>query len=194
MLTGMEPRGGNAGRQKCSTQVVREIPAERKQGRKPRGEPGAGGGSKAGMGKGEQLRKAPPSPARRHGNAEAERGSLPIRTGWRGGSSLRAVAGRVFFLQHHDLTPKMLCNGPRRGGRCWSTATTSHSTPVLLRSWPKSPKNPTKLGGDGAGAEPVGSGSFAPAPALDAVAKSQQSRNAKQLRGLESCPLRAPPD
>lgn len=137
------------------------------------------------------------SSSERHHQAQlggTGRGSLPVRTGWRGGSSLRAVAGRVFFLQHHDLTPKMLCNGPRRGARCWSTATTSHSTPVLLRSWPKSPKNPTKLGGDGAGAEPVGSGSFAPAPALDAVAKSQQSRNAKQLRGLESCPLRAPPD
>lgn len=188
---------GNAGRQKCSTQVVREIPAERKQGRKSRGEPGAGGGSKAGMGKGEQLRKAPPSPARRHGNAEAEGGSLPVHptgTGWRGGSSLRVVAGRVFFLQHHDLPPKMLCNGPRRGGRWWSTATISHSTPVLLRSWPKSPKNPTELGGDGTGAEPVGPGSLAPAPALDAVAESQQSLNAKQLRGLESCPLRAPPD
>lgn len=54
--------------------------------------------------------------------------------------------------------------------------------------------NPQSLGGEAAGAEPLGMGSRAPASALDAVAKSQQSLNAKQLRGLESCPVCAPPD
>lgn len=55
-------------------------------------------------------------------------------------------------------------------------------------------EQPARLGGDAAGAEPLGMGSTAPASALDAVAKSQQSLNAKQLGGLESCPVCASPD
>lgn len=81
-------------------------------------------------------------------------------------------------------------HGPWQGW--WSRAAVSRSLLLLHQSLLKSPRKAKRLyvlaQSPTHGAEPVRTGSLAPASVLDAVAKSQPSLNAKQLRGLESCP------
>lgn len=104
--------------------------------------------------------------------------------------------GSGVFLQDQNMTPGMLCNGglpmgcssvddglversSRRSTCCTDLCSKALRKAEGLDVLARSPVH---------GAEPVGTGSLAPASALDAVAKSQPSLNAKQLRGLESCP------